>query len=281
MDAALFHKFREFAQARAGISLPEGREARIMARVDRRVRELGLSEGTEYLRLLECDSSGEEFVRFLEILTTHRPHFFHGSEHLAALGETIRCWYDAGQRRFRLWSAAAGRGEEPFSIAITVLEALAGREADVRILATDLSTRKLRNASEGVFEEPEVSAVAPELRRRYFEKVGGGSKQEPLWRISREVRDLVVFKRLNLASTPFPMRGPLDVVFCRDVLTYFDRTTRQALATELDRLLRPAGLLFVGADEQPLTGIRSALVVDRPSVYRRETESPVRVGAPV
>jgi len=272
MDAALFLRFCEIAQDRAGISLEDGKKELVTARVTRRIRALGLRDAREYLRLLDADSSGEELVRLLEVITSGASRFFRERWQFDELAAAVQRWHAAGQRRFRLWSAAASAGEEPYSMAIALLEALGGLEADTRILATDLSTRMLQTASEGVYDEPTLAPVSSELRRRWFEHVGG-QRSERLHRVTRELRDLVVFKRLNLAEPPFPMRGPLDAVFCRQVIVYFDRPARQRLASEIERLLKPAGLLFLGPGES-LAGLQTQLAPVRPGVYRREAQAP-------
>jgi chemotaxis protein methyltransferase CheR len=278
MDAALFHRFCEIAQDRAGISLEDGKKELVSARVTRRIRALGLRDAREYLRLLDADGSGEELIRLLEVITSGFSRFFREPWQFTELSAAVQRWHASGQRRFRLWSAAASAGEEPYSVGITLLEALDGLEADVRILGTDLSTRMLQSASEGVYDETTLAAVSTDVRRRWFELVGG-QRSERLYRVARELRDLVVFKRLNLAEPPFPMRGPLDAVFCRQVMVYFDRPARQRLTSEIERLLKPGGLLFLGPGES-LGGLQTRLRPVRPAVYRREEAAPLAVAAP-
>lgn len=276
-DAALFRTFCALVSERAGITLHERREALVASRIFRRVRALGLRDAAEYLRLIETDRSGVEFARLLETISAHHPRFFRESGHFDDLAEAVRRWHDAGQRRFRLWSAAAATGEEAYSVGIAVLEALEGREADVRILATDPSNRSLRTASEGVYEDTAIAGLPHAVRNRYFTAVRARSYEERFSRVVPELRDLVVFKRLSLGNTPFPMRGPLDVVFCRDVLTYLERPVRERVVAEIDRLLRTDGLLFVGPSET-LVAPRAAIVPVRTSVYRRDDPAAATVG---
>ena len=273
MRAPQFQKFCDIAYRQAGISLREGKEALVSARVSKRVRALGLRDSEEYLRFLESDPTGGELVSFLDVITTNFTRFFREPDHFDDLREALERWYGEGQRRFRIWSAASSTGEEPYSIAITVLETLAGRGADVRILATDISTRVLATASEGRYGESATRAMSPGLRSKYFDRVPGSEAIQ----VRKVVRDIVTFKRLNLAQGPFPMKGPLDVVFCRNVMIYFDRPVRQQLVSEAERLMRPGGLLLIGHTET-LTGISTGLSVLRPSVYSNASWSPSRPG---
>ncbi|MBN2799451.1 MAG: methyltransferase domain-containing protein [Deltaproteobacteria bacterium] len=268
MDLALFHRFATLAHRRAGISLHEGKLTLVEARVGKRVRALGLSDAGTYLRFLEDDRTGEELVQFLDVITTNFTSFFREPDHFELLRAQLAQCYQAGQRRVRLWSAASSSGEEPYSMAITLLDTLDDPALDARILATDLSSRMLARAQAGHYLEKAVAPVPPALRQRHFSPTGPDPKGNPQVTVSREARALVTFKRLNLAKPPFPMPGPLDVVFCRNVMIYFDQPVRQALITDIERLLKPGGLLLIGHTET-LTGIQSRLGTVRPSVYQK------------
>lgn len=266
MKTALFRQFSDIAYARAGIRLADGKEALVDARVAKRLRALGLTDAGEYLQVLNDDTSGEELVSFLDVITTNFTRFFREPDHFTELKDILRAWYQEGQRRFRIWSAASSTGEEPYTIAMTVLDAFDGRSVDVRILATDISTRVLNRAREGVYTEAGVAPVEPRLRARYLQKVPGPGGDGRSYRVTDAVRDLVTFRRLNLSEPPFPMQGPLDIVFCRNVMIYFDTAVRQRLISEIERLSRPDGVLFIGHTET-LTGIATGFSSSRPSVY--------------
>lgn len=277
MKQSLFQSFADIAYAAAGIRLPPGKETLVHSRVSRRVRALGLADEAEYLTVLQADETGEELTRFLDVITTNYTRFMREPEHFALLAQFIEERLAAGQRRFRIWSAASSSGEEPYSMAITCLEAIAGRPADVRILATDISTRMLEQARAGVYPHKTVAEVPPVLRARYFEaeRARGADRDSATYTVRPEVRSLVVYRRLNLATPPLPLRGPLDLIFCRNVMIYFDRPVRQRLISEFERLLCPEGLLLIGHTET-LTGIRNGLRTLRPSVFRKpqDTEDP-------
>lgn len=263
MDASLFRRFQELVARQAGIALKEGKEDLLIARIAKRQRALGLGSPRAYLRHLEADRSGEELVCFLDAITTHFTCFLRESDHFDFLADAVKRWRRQGRQRMRLWSAASSTGEEPYTMAMTVLEALEGEPGDVRILATDLSTAVLHRARAGVYDDAALAPLPAALRLRYFTRVSEGA-----WRAGESLRRMVVFKRLNLSAPPFPMRGPLDVVFCRNVMIYFDQGVRQRLVAAVESLLKPGGFLAVGHAET-LAGLRSGLHALCPSLYAR------------
>lgn len=266
MTPHLFQRFVKLTYEKAGIAIRPGKEALVSARIAKRQRVLSLQSAEQYLEYLEQDSSGQELNHFLDVISTHFTSFFREPEHFVVLRQELENRLSAGQRRFRFWSAASSTGEEPYSMAMSLLEALKGVRAkvDLKILATDISLRSLEEARAGVYPGPRVELIPAELRQRYLECVEEASD---LWGISTQVRQLVTFRRINLSLPPFPMRGPLDVVFCRNVLIYFDQPTRQRLAAEIERLLAAGGLLCIGHTET-LNGTSTRLKILRPSMFR-------------
>jgi chemotaxis protein methyltransferase CheR len=267
MDHALFRAFSDIAFAQAGIRLGEGKQAHVSARVAKRLRALGLKSERAYLDKLQKDESGEELVRFLDVISTNYTTFFREPDHFDLFGELIDERLKQGIHRMRFWSAASSSGEEPYSMAIAATEACAGTLVDFKILATDISTHVLGKAHLGEYTAAQIEPVPKGLRARSFEKAGQRGA-EPLFKVKRELRERVVFTRLNLAQPPFPMKGPLEAVFCRNVMIYLGAEVRQRLIAEIERLLRPGGLLFIGHAET-LTQVRSGLKVVKPSVYRK------------
>ena len=156
-------------------------------------------------------------------------------------------------------------GEEPYNLSLVLQETL-GTNFDLKILATDISTRVLKACREGIYGPERMAAVPPPLRERWFEPHTGD-----LWSAGNELRRPLSFARLNLAHPPYPMTGPFDVIFCRNVMIYFDMSGRQKFVEQAQRLLRPGGYLFVGTSES-LNGISTSLRGVRPSVYRKEGE---------
>ncbi|MEZ5063423.1 MAG: CheR family methyltransferase [bacterium] len=267
----MFRKLCDLAYREAGIALGDGKQSLVSARVSKRIRTLGLAGPADYLRYLEHPDHAEEIVSFLDAISTNFTFFFREEDHFQVLSEELKRLVAQGQRRFRIWCAASSTGEEPYSLAITLLEAVSGVDADVRILATDISTRVLEIASEGRYPAAAVVKIPPRLLHRYFTREGRGG--EETFRVESPLRDIVTFKRLNLARPPFPMRGPLDAIFCRNVMIYFDRPVREALVAEMTRLLGPGRLLVTGHSEG-LHGMGDGLERLVPSVYRRPAPEP-------
>ena len=268
MDGATFHAFREIVRQRSGISLGENKLPLVTARVGRRMRSLGIDAAHEYLQYVLEDESGDEIVNLLDVISTNVTSFFRDEEHFDLVAEDFDRSVEAGTHRHRYWSAGCSSGEEPFSLAIRLAET--GRSVDdVRILATDISTHVLDLARAGSYGLRIEKDVSEERRSLHFSSSGAGDGRR--YTVGDRLRDLVVFERLNLSRPPFPMRGPMDAIFCRNVLIYFDAALRREFVTEAHRLLRPGGLLFIGRSES-LSGLSGALELVRPSIYRRRSE---------
>jgi len=267
MDRSTFNQFRRIAYDRCGIALSEGKEALLCARLGKRMRALGIRDPRAYLRHLTSDRSGQEAVHFVDAISTNVTHFFREPEHFRFARDAFAKWLNEGQQRFRFWSAACSSGEEPYSLAMTLLEAMNGQTVDLKILATDISTRVLAQCRDGVYEKGKLKDVPAPLRERYFQPLGKGP--EAAFRVDGAVKDLLVIKRLNLATPPFAMRGPLDIIFCRNVMIYFDTEARKRLLDEMHRLLKPGGCLMVGHAES-LAGMMSDFKALKPSIYVKQ-----------
>jgi chemotaxis protein methyltransferase CheR len=264
MQAEVFRRFCEYALKEAGISLGPRKEALVAARVGKRMRALNLPDEAAYLEYLEAEKTGQELVRFLDVISTNHTAFFREPDHFELLRTLVANWYSEGHRTLRIWSAASSTGEEPYTIAMTVRSAVTAPDFDFKLLATDISTRVLAAAEAGIYPAERLEKIAPPLRQRFFMPAGKGSDD---YQIRPELRRDLVFRRLNLSQPPFPMRGPLDVVFCRNVLIYFDQTVRQRLISAIERLLKPGGWLFIGHSET-LAGITSGFHALRPSIFQ-------------
>ena len=267
MRAAEFHAFRDIAYREAGISLRDGKEGLVATRIARRMRVLGIEDSADYLVYLQDASHQAEIVNFIDAISTNFTSFYREKDHFELLSRELRATVEAGTRRIRIWCAAAATGEEPWTLALTMAHALEGSAVDGKLLATDISTRALAAAVEGRYSARILAQVPPQQRARYFvpapERDGA-----PTWAVNEQLRRIVLFRRLNLARLPFPLSGGLDAIFCRNVMIYFDMGVRQALVGEMQRLLKPGGLLVIGHSET-LNGIRTSLATLQPSVYRK------------
>jgi len=262
MDASTFHRLCSIAYEKAGITLGASKEALVAARVGKRLRALGLATEKEYLSRLEDDQSGEETVQFLDVISTNHTAFFREPDHFELLRKLVTDWHREGLRRLRIWSAASSTGEEPYSIAFSLTDMPEGGEMDWRILATDISTRVLKKAEAGRFGGDRLASLDRSAQRRYFDRAPKSDDAV----VRAAIRDKIAFRRLNLAQVPYPMRGPFDIIFCRNVMIYFDQVIRQRVITAMERLLRPGGYLLIGHSEA-LSGIQLTVRMLRPSVF--------------
>ncbi len=265
MNLQVFDELRDIVYAQSGIRLQDGRENMVSARLARRLRHLGLESEEAYLEYLKQELEGE-VVELLDAISTNVTHFFREPAHFDFYKEYLGQLLDEGQRRLRIWCAASSTGEEPYTLAMVLSELVRQRRAtvDARILATDISTRVLEQAVAGVYSRDKVEPIPEPMKKRYFDSRGPAGD----YAVKSCLKDILVFKRLNLSTPPFPMPGPLDVIFCRNVMIYFDTPVRDALVDEFTRLLSPGGYLIVGHSESLL---RSGHQLERigPSVYRR------------
>jgi chemotaxis protein methyltransferase CheR len=264
-----FVEISSLVQELCGIRLHDGKKELVRARLGKRLRELGLGDYRDYLEYLRRDAGGPEITALLDAISTNQTSFFRECEHFEHLAAVVLpgvVQRNGGARRLRIWSAGCSSGEEPYSIAITVWETLPDAGFwDVRILATDLSTRALRRAAEGVYEADRIEPVSPMVRNRSFTCVQ--SRPERRYQVRRHLREMVRLARLNLMEA-WPMKGPFDVIFCRNVMIYFDRPTRERLIGRFWELLTPGGTLFVGHSES-LTGINHRFRYVQPTVYAK------------
>ena len=267
MDKKTFNAIREIVYEKSGISLSESKEALVRARVGKRMRTLGLTSHKEFLDAVLADESGEEIVLLLDAISTNVTSFFREDNHFDFIREVFTGWLDSGQRRFRFWSAASSTGEEPYTLAMVLHDASTGYgNVDIKILATDISTGVLAKCMKGRYEEAKLKKVPKALLNKYFDRENDSGSI--YYNVRPLLKKMLVVRRLNLAEPPFPMRGPIDNVFCRNVMIYFDNTVRKRLLDDIYRLLKPGGYLMVGHAES-LTGMVSDFKSVRPAIYTK------------
>lgn len=262
-----FHALRALVKSLTGINLGEHKRELVYSRLTRRLRALQMRSFADYRALLERDP--RELTELCNAITTNVTAFFREPHHFRYLREqwlTPLAAAGGAPRRLRIWSAACSSGEEAYSIAMTVLEALPEPARwDVRILATDLDSQMLARARLAVYPPERMQGVSPQRRQRFFVEQRAGAA--PGQRIAPEVAALVTFRQLNLMDA-LPMKGPLDAVFCRNVVIYFDKDTQRDLFARIARLQRPGDLLFLGHSESLFKVSESYALIGK-SIYRR------------
>ena len=256
-----FSRVRRIAYERAGLSIPAGKEGLVRSRVSKRLRERRIASFHSYLDTVEAESSGDEMVRLIDLLTTNKTDFFREPAHFDfLLSQIVPPIVDAG-KPMRIWSAGCSSGEEPYTLSMLLNETLPARY-DYRILATDICTRVVASAKKGTYSAQQLADVSPERRRRWFTpNADGGATASP------ELRAPISFAHLNLMSS-WPMTGPFDLILCRNVMIYFDKPTVTRLVNRFHDLLAPGGYLFIGHSES-LTAIEHRYRYLQPAVYRK------------
>ncbi|HKP64522.1 MAG TPA: protein-glutamate O-methyltransferase [Polyangiales bacterium] len=266
-----FHMLRKLVYDEAGIHLPDAKRVLVEARLARRLRELGLRSYEQYCELVLDSANSEERVRMLDCITTNETHFFREPKHFQFLTERVFPEWAAQARartrgkRLRVWSAACSTGEEPYSLAMCLLTAFP-REAgwEIELYASDISTRALDHAVDATWPIDKAQEIPERERKRYMLR-GIGAREGEL-RCGPELRELVRFVRINLNQPPIPLPGQFDLIFCRNVLIYFDAGSRARVITGLLERLHARGHLFVGHSET-LHNVTRKLTLIAPSVY--------------
>lgn len=251
---AEFESLRELIHAHAGIALGDGKKQLLVARLSRRLRALGLTSFTQYHGLLTSgDPSGDEMRRMLNCVTTNQTDFFREKHHFEFLKDRVLSEAKAraqkgGGRKLRVWSAGCSTGEEAYTIAITLVEAFGPSSGwDLKILASDIDTQVLATAEQGIYPEHRIQSLPEAVKRAHF--LRGKGESEGLVRVRPELQKLVTFRRINFIESPWPIQTTFDVIFCRNVIIYFDRETQRRLFQRMREKIAPHGYLFVGHSE--------------------------------
>jgi len=242
--AADFERVRKLLHEHAGIALSAAKQDMVYSRLARRVRVCGDRSFAQYLARLERKDA-REWEAFINSLTTNLTSFFREAHHFESLSRHLKSI--AEKRTIKIWCNAASTGEEPYSIAMTAVEAFNSPTPPVSIIASDLDTQVLAQAERGVYPAERVAKLAPEQVSRHF-LVGNGVPAGSV-QAKPELRRLITFRRINLLEAGWPVQGPLDAIFCRNVMIYFDKKTQYDVLKRFVPLLREDGLLFAGHSE--------------------------------
>ena len=266
ITAEEFQRFRTLIYDESGISLSDQKQTLLASRLSKRLRDLGLTTYSEYYTKVTKDPTSEEFTRMLDLISTNKTDFFREPKHFDFLRERIIPEL-ASVKRMRIWSSACSSGEEPYTIAMTIFDHVTNpAQWDYKILASDLSTRVLAKAVSGLYDEDRFRGVPLEIIKRHF--LRGRGEQTGLFKVKPHLASAITFRRLNLMDDRFPIKSPLDLIFCRNVMIYFDRPTQEKLVNKFHHYLRPGGYLFIGHSES-LQWLTHSFKSIAPTIYQK------------
>lgn len=256
-----FSRVQALIYQRAGISLHDGKHAMVYSRLSRRLRETGHTSFRDYLGWLES-SDGPEWQEFVNALTTNLTSFFREQHHFEILAQHLRAH---PAQAWNVWCSAASTGEEPYSIVMTALESL-GAHPNFHLSASDIDSKVLATAARGVYRMESAKGLDPVRLQKFFLRGKGGN--EGLLRVKPELQRMIDFLSVNLIRDDWPFREPFDIIFCRNVMIYFDAPTQRKVLERMHRVMKPGGMLFVGHSEN-FNDSRDLFVLRGKTVYER------------
>ncbi len=266
LSASEFARLGALVNSHLGIKMPPAKARMLQARLLRRARAVGLAVGEYCDFLFSPDGQQRELTHFLDAVTTNKTSFLREAEHFQYLQQVVvPALWSRGPRHLTVWSAACSSGEEPYTLAMALAETTAGRGVGFKVIATDVSTRILRQAAEAIYDEDAAEPLPALWRCKYLLRSKDRNARKV--RVAAELRQRVRFQRLNLMEDDYRLGETVDAIFCRNVFIYFDRPTQERVTNRLCRRLRPGGYFFVGLSET-LQGLRVPLVTVARSVYR-------------
>jgi chemotaxis protein methyltransferase CheR len=268
-----FRRLSEFIHKECGIKMPEAKKVLLEARLRKRLRALGMHSYCEYCDyLFSPEGARNELTHMIDVVTTNKTDFFREAGHFdylvrTALPELVKLYGANIRKKYAVWSAGCSTGEEPHTLAMVLNEFAQQQQGfNFSILATDISTRVLEQARRGIYKEDVIEPVPMAMKKKYLLK--GKDNNKGLVRVGPQLRSLIEFRRLNFMDSDFGMSRPMDIIFCRNVIIYFDRATQEKLLNRFARHLIPGGYLFMGHSET-LNGLDVPLLSAGPMVYRK------------
>ena len=266
-----FRTIRTLVYERLGINLTDQKRALVVGRLQKQIRQHGLTSFSQYCELLKSDTSGQALAELADRISTGHSFFYREKAHFDLLTSRVLPEMTAGKRvrgrrDLRVWSAGCAAGEEPYTLAMVMMDYFKEEYVlwDAGALATDISAEALAEARNGIYSQDRLKHVPLRLKLAYFEKTG-----HDLWRIAQQVKTEVTFRRFNLMNKSFPFKQPFDIIFCRNVMIYFDAVTRRDLVQRLFDSTAPGGYLFIGHSES-LPRDSCPYRAAGAAVYRRE-----------
>jgi chemotaxis protein methyltransferase CheR len=265
-----FEKISRLVYGHCGINLHDGKKELVKARLSKRLREGKFKSFGDYYKYVITDEGTDEMIAMIDSLSTNLTYFFREESHFYKLKDVLQERFAAMRlnrqpMKLKIWSAGCSSGEEAFSIAMTVREYAGDLPIDCKITATDISTRVLKKAVKAIFPKDKVKNLPAPVLQKYFQM--GYGQQEGYYRIKKNIRDMVSFSRFNLMDTP-PPDFLFDVIFCRNVMIYFDKATQVALLKRFNKCLNKDGYFFIGHSES-IAGLEHEFEYIEPSVYRK------------
>jgi chemotaxis protein methyltransferase CheR len=261
-----FEMLRGVVYRETGIKLSDLKRSLLQSRLLRRLRNLGLYEFSDYIEYLR-EHYNDEIINFINAITTNKTEFFRENQHFEYLNDIVFPEIEKQKKsKIRIWSAGCSTGEEAYSIAITSGEYFTNRIHDIKILATDIDTQVLEKGFSGTYSLDQVSGMHPDIVKKYFAK--GANENDGMYKVKDTTKNLIVFKRLNLLDQTYPMKGKFDIIFCRNVVIYFDKATQKKLFERFYDYLQDDGYLFVGHSEN-LSGITDKFRHLGKTVYKK------------
>jgi len=267
-----FKLFCKLIYEKSGISLNDGKSELVRTRLGKRIRKLGIPTFKEYYQFLSKNPRDPEMFNMLDAITTNKTSFFREPHHFDFLNKTVlpKLLKEKKKSRdgvFRIWSAACSTGEEVYSIAITLLEFFENHSGyKIQVLGTDLSIQALNIAIRGIYEKSRITDISMDLFRKYF--LRGENKWRRFYMVKPELSKIVCFKRVNLVYDDFSFPFSFDIIFCRNVMIYFDQNTREKLIEKCHSILNPGRYLFIGHSES-LVGIKHKFQYVEPTIYKK------------
>lgn len=272
LSESQFHKIADFIQTNVGIKMPEQKKLMVQSRLQSRLKALNLHNFDEYVDLVFAggEKSDEEIALMINVITTNLTNFFREKQHFELMTEkALPDLISRGHKSIELWSAGCSTGEEPYTLAIEMSEFVRknpGKISDFSVLATDISSRVLEKAQNAVYPMESVSELSYDLKKNYFLK--SKSSEKPLVRLKPEIRNKVHFQRLNFMDSNYPVQSAKHIIFCRNVLIYFEKQTQEDVIRKLVAHLVPGGYLFLGHSET-IFGMDLPLKTVGPTVFKK------------